>query len=518
MNKAEKAGTDDLKRMLRRLERIEAEKAERARAKGLGQTRDLSSLPLAKRRPEMSLTERLAESTQSARRGLAQPLYLAPEPPAVATPPPLPEIKAANQDGIEAAPPGRKTVSVLSDPREFTKRGGRARQGVSAPVVMIAIAAAFMSTLATIWLTGGFDGTALDGVLRSVSLKGETQEGERAAGAGSRDIEATAPALTQTDPPGTSEPAARVVSQDRIAPDNASPVPKEEPTPDNVLAPEPIDAAAEGSVQAAGGQAPLTDAETSLAMAEPSMPAAGAPPAPVAAARAQQGADNADAPSGPAEPTSIELVAPASIAAQSGEPVPFPVTIKANSGDLNGYYLVVSGLKRGSTFSRGIELLFDTWQIPATSLSGLQLTTESGFARRMNLKLELRGPSGEVVQRTTLTVELPGPARRAVGLDGPEAAGDRPPSPAAQELIDKAEVFLDNGSLQGARMLLERAAAHGAGAAAMMLATSYDPQYAHHFSAEHPDPNAALAREWYEKAAEFGVVAARQRLSSLTAP
>src|SRR5690606_29493494 len=105
---------------------------------------------------------------------------------------------------------------------------------------------------------------------------------------------------------------------------------------------------------------------------------------------------------------------------------------------------------------------------------------------------------------STLLVELPGTDRSEAGLKELDASAIPPPSLSAQELIDKAEVFLDNGSLQAARMLLERAAAQGAGAAAMMLAASYDPQFASHYSEDQSGGNPARAKQWYQRASELG--------------
>jgi hypothetical protein len=485
MNKPEKAGTDDLKRMLRRLERIETEKAERSQARSNGpvRTRDLSSLPEAKRRADIAPDESLVELAQSPRRKtLASSLdQIAPEPPILAVPPRIPD-QLSDQLKEQHKEAERKRVSVLTDPREFTKRGGPKRQGVSAGFVILTVSVAFLATLGTIWLSGGFD---------RVLLQHALQGAERFGKAGNAGPESEAP---------------RIVAGGRIAPDEG-PAAETDPAPDHVLAPPPS-TAAEGEARAVVDRPAPSASDTDEI---------GPPPAPVAALQPPQ-ETALSTPLDPVDPASLELVSPGSVSTRPGVPLSFPLSLKAGPGDLSGYYLVVSGLKRGSVFSSGIELLFDTWQIPATSLSGLQLTTKPGFARRMNLNVELRGPSGDRLKRTTLIVELPGAARSTVGLDGPDASGDRPVSEAAQELIDKAEVFLDNGSLQGARMLLERAASYGAGYAAMLLATSYDPQYAEHFSAGNPQPDAALAKRWYQRASELGVSAAGQRLNSVNAP
>ena len=549
MDQPDKTSTDDLKRMLRRLERIEAEKAERAQVRGRRQVgaREIATPPLAERRSSIVTTD-VPDGTVQA---------LPPELPSSSPPPVTSGIANETGSTAEIRPPHQRTSAPLII------------AAIAAVMVSTATAAAV-----TFWLMGGLDRTALNlgfasktadhndstgvsavdppatilpepaiearGSRDSVASSSDPAGTTDSADAGERTPEATETAADVT-PPEKAMPAATAVEDGNVA--AAEPKPEQsEPAPaiasaetadtetsdtetsvdiaasDAPVSPEldVIEEAAETAPEDAIERSTAVSSERPDASEDAGPEAADVDPAPETSVAALQSPIDAPAlhasDSEPVAPGSVKLVNPERVTAEAGVPLPFPIAIESVSGRSTGYYVVVSGLTRGSSFSSGIQLLYDTWQIPARSLSDLKLNASSRFARRMKLKVELRGPQGETVARTSLIVELPGTARSEAGLEELDVSSVTAPSEAAQELIDRAEVFLDNGSLQAARMLLERAAAQGAGAAAMMLAASYDPQFADHYSA---DAEPARARKWYQRAAELGVTAAATRLRSM---
>lgn len=541
MDQPDKTTADDLKRMLRRLERIEAQKAERTQARGKSAgARDMASPPPAQRRSSIITSE-------------------VPDDPGQALPPRLPVPPTP------AAPELSSVITSADEPRPAHQRG-------SAPVATIA--AAMLCTLTavavTFWLMGGLDHASMNfgagntsadhsvssdnhasATPGSTAAPGDhTNFGTSVAGntASNSDVAPPAP----QGPESSSNVSASTTSETVVpaAPEAApeteladlAPSPSEletsapdtqeaavessqsdvvvEATPEDATAPAltpPVEAdAAETAVGINSDQETIPDAPDATSEAESKAADSSGPESPVAALQSPSEATTPDASmSEPLVPASVRLLSSEHVTAEPGVPLLLPVSIEANSSQLTGYYVVISGLTRGSSFSSGIALLFDTWQIAAKSLPDLKLTASSGFARRMKLKVELRGPQGDTVTRTALIVELPGLARNEAGLKEFDASGVAPPPEGAQELIDRAEVFLDNGSLQAARMLLERAAANGAGEAAMMLAASYDPQYASRFSADHPGADVALAKRWYKRASELGVTIAASRLNAM---
>ena len=105
-----------------------------------------------------------------------------------------------------------------------------------------------------------------------------------------------------------------------------------------------------------------------------------------------------------------------------------------------------------------------------------------------------------VVQRP---VEPPPPAKPAETL---------PPSLMAA-LTKRGNEALDLGDTASARLLFQRAAEAGSGAAAIALGKTYDPNFTANVAARDPD----RAAEWYRKAAALGDPAAAELLKRLGA-
>ena len=94
------------------------------------------------------------------------------------------------------------------------------------------------------------------------------------------------------------------------------------------------------------------------------------------------------------------------------------------------------------------------------------------------------------------------PARR---LDADELA----------TLMTRAKALLAAGDIPPARLLLERAAEAQEAGAALMLAQTYDPTVLGTQDTRNITPDPALARSWYQRAAQLGSADAQRRLSQL---
>jgi hypothetical protein len=97
------------------------------------------------------------------------------------------------------------------------------------------------------------------------------------------------------------------------------------------------------------------------------------------------------------------LAIPPSFIIEAGVASRFPLRLAHDAGAVDGGYLIVSGLLRGSRFSSGTEIVFDTWQIPVDALGGLQLTIPSDG--ETELAIELRSAQGQTVARTTAVLQ-----------------------------------------------------------------------------------------------------------------
>jgi hypothetical protein len=104
-----------------------------------------------------------------------------------------------------------------------------------------------------------------------------------------------------------------------------------------------------------------------------------------------------------------------------------------------------------------------------------------------------------------------------------EPAASEPQPPAVRRidpdelaaLLKRAKGLLAIGDITAARLLLERAADAQEAEAALMLAGTYDPQVLGVQDMRSITPDPAIARAWYQKAAQLGSADARRRLSQL---
>src|SRR5262249_35600797 len=83
-------------------------------------------------------------------------------------------------------------------------------------------------------------------------------------------------------------------------------------------------------------------------------------------------------------------------------------------------------------------------------------------------------------------------------------AGDKRQADLAEGLVRQADPLRDNGGVQSARVLLQKAAELGSGRAALMLGRSYDPGGGKPLNFADSQSNQALAKAWYERALVLG--------------
>jgi TPR repeat protein len=131
------------------------------------------------------------------------------------------------------------------------------------------------------------------------------------------------------------------------------------------------------------------------------------------------------------------------------------------------------------------------------------------------------------------------PEREQIGVSSPSAPVPLLPQPEpkettaspavsqhpAQRQVDQAEIvvllkrgknLIASGDLAAARIVLRRAADANDAEAALALAATYDPFVLQGLKVYGLTGDAAIARSWYEKAAELGSSAAPRRLQILT--
>jgi TPR repeat protein len=80
-------------------------------------------------------------------------------------------------------------------------------------------------------------------------------------------------------------------------------------------------------------------------------------------------------------------------------------------------------------------------------------------------------------------------------------------------LMNRAKILVAAGDISAARLLLERAAEAQEPTAALMLARTYDPDVLRTENVRNIIPDPAMARIWYQRAAQLGSADAQRRLS-----
>ena len=123
-------------------------------------------------------------------------------------------------------------------------------------------------------------------------------------------------------------------------------------------------------------------------------------------------------------------------------------------------------------------------------------------------------------QQPTTTVATAAPTATAT-VPAPVAAA--PAAPPARRidadelanLMTRAKTLLSSGDISPARLLLERAAQADDASAALMLAETYDPTVLGTQDIRNITPDPAMARKWYQRAAQLGSTDAQRRLSQL---
>jgi hypothetical protein len=233
-----------------------------------------------------------------------------------------------------------------------------------------------------------------------------------------------------------------------------------------------------------------------------------------------------------------------------------------------GMTVIIRKMPPGTKLTAGTPVTASEWHVPAEQISDAVITPPRDFVGEMNLSAELRGadeatlvtasvrltwaaPSaGAAVTAASATnvavtavpavsvavaaaPALPPPAQLPQLVAPPAAAEVTlppppvPPPPARAELnqdfspneiagfVRRAQELLASGDLQGARTQLMRAASARDPRAALLLAKTFDPTALRQYGAVDPEPDLAQARNWYQRAREWGSPEAQRQLDAL---
>jgi len=245
--------------------------------------------------------------------------------------------------------------------------------------------------------------------------------------------------------------------------------------------------------------------------------------------------------------------APSLVVRDGNGPVNEPLSLGVNVNSPGASATVtIGGIPADARLTVGRRMNTGEWGVPAQEISNVSIIPPADFVGVMNLTAELRGSDGAALVsslvRLTWTSATPGTSATPVDTVGVSASaaavasGAAAPTPPQQQSITspeppgaaraeppmreinpdevagflrRAQELLATGDVQAARLLLLRAAEAHDARAALSLAKTFDPILSKQFGAADPEPDLAQARNWYQKAEEWGALEARRQLEAL---
>jgi hypothetical protein len=242
------------------------------------------------------------------------------------------------------------------------------------------------------------------------------------------------------------------------------------------------------------------------------------------------------------------------------EPLQLGISVSAPSP---GATVTLRGLPSGARLTAGKRVGASEWRIPAQEISAAAVIPPDDFTGQVTVTAELRGDDGEALVGSSVhmawtsasltaatTSAMPQPTALPTGPSvasvspqqtlpmAPPAVAPTAPAPTAAtpasaapslpvvrkldpkevaSFLNRAQDLIAAGDLQSARLLLRRAAEAQNARAAFALAQTYDPVVLKQYGASAPAAEVATARNWYERAREWGAPDAQRQLDALEA-
>jgi hypothetical protein len=229
-------------------------------------------------------------------------------------------------------------------------------------------------------------------------------------------------------------------------------------------------------------------------------------------------------------------------------PVNEPLSLSVNvSSPSPGAAVTIGRIPDSASLTVGKRMSNSEWLVPAQEISDASIIPPADFVGVMDLTAELRGSDEAAlvsrVVRLTWTPTRPG-VTTGLSVNAPTARSSRPAAPTPQQqqpmaspgpsaaarteppvrrinpdeaasFVKRAQELLVTGDLPAARFLLLRAAEAHDARAALYLAKTFDPIVSKQLGEGDPKPDLSQARNWYQKADEWGAPEARRQLDAL---
>jgi hypothetical protein len=250
-----------------------------------------------------------------------------------------------------------------------------------------------------------------------------------------------------------------------------------------------------------------------------------------------------------AQQVQLSIGVASTIQAAPGSQIVIPIQISPAGSLPNKCFVRLRGLPPYVSLGEGYSIAPGAWAVPIFALATLKAYVPTGVSGRYEVLISLVNIDGIQLAeaRTALTVEplssspvpiqktpprqdsvappAPIPANKP---DRSDIAVARPPAPSAEEqdwqqkraaqgerYVAQGERYLSEGNIAVARQFYQRAADVGYAQGAMRLAATYDPAEISQLNLRGITPDQNEARKWYQRARDLGAPGAAERLARL---
>jgi hypothetical protein len=209
--------------------------------------------------------------------------------------------------------------------------------------------------------------------------------------------------------------------------------------------------------------------------------------------------------------------------------------IRLSEGTDRYRFLMIRGLPEGFRMSAGFPTR-EAWFVAMADIDQLQLLPSDGYAGDLNLQFMLFRRDDPVPEKQIVafriepqklqtaavpdtTPEQATAALRTKPVPLPAATRARPARQLSEEAesaeMERAEQFLANADIAGARLLYETLAMKGSARAAFAMGQTYDGRFLRNIQLQGLRPDPEEARKWYGLAIELGSTDAESWLAAL---
>ncbi len=217
----------------------------------------------------------------------------------------------------------------------------------------------------------------------------------------------------------------------------------------------------------------------------------------------------------------IGLEAPPAIMIESGKEKSLPIKITRKDAITNQSMVLIRGVPETVALTNSRLFPSGVWAIKPSALSEVRVITAPGTETESQIDAAIATLDGKTVSRVSsrliiipapsLEQETAGTSETLIGQEDPVYAAIAPRKLTSAEeekveiLIRRGDQNFSEGKINAARLLYQKAAEIGSAEAALAVARTYDSVQLSRFTiVGGVEPNAELAKQWYETALSLG--------------